>query len=66
MAQDYARIISINDPKLDELQARSAFFPDLPHQVVKAQKLSWAFNGQDLGLVDHVTQTFFLLSKGPV
>lgn len=66
MAQDYVRIIRVNDPKLDELQARSAVFPDLPHQVVKAQKLSWALNGQDLGLVDRVTQTFFILRKGPV
>jgi hypothetical protein len=65
MAQEYARIIREFDPKLDELQTRSAVFPDLPHQVVKAQKLSWRFNGQDLGLIDRATQTFFILRKGP-
>ncbi|MNL32852.1 hypothetical protein D3C87_1547300 [compost metagenome] len=64
MAQDYVRTVKEMDPRLDELQARSAVFPDLPHQVVKAQKLSWHFNGQDLGLIDHTTQTFFLLRKG--
>ena len=65
MAQDYERIIRINDPKLEELQTRSAFFPDLPHEVVKAQKLSWLLYGQDLGLVDRTTETFFRLCDGP-
>ncbi|MEG0044459.1 MAG: hypothetical protein RR729_00660, partial [Comamonas sp.] len=59
------RIIRINDPKLEELQTRSAFFPDLPHEVVKAQKLSWLLYGQDLGLVDRTTETFFRLCDGP-
>lgn len=65
MAQDYVRIVKEMDPQLDDLRARSALFPDLPHEDVKAQKLSWYLNGQDLGLIDHTTQVFFILRKGP-
>lgn len=64
MAQDYVRIIREIDPQLDELQVRSSVFPNLPHKVVKAQKLTWHFNAQDLGLLDRTTQTFFVLKKG--
>ncbi|SEF25619.1 hypothetical protein ABL840_01720 [Variovorax sp. NFACC27] len=66
LAAHFARQIYFVDPKLDDLASRAELFPDLPHAVVKAMKLTWNFHYLDLGLCDRTSGTFFVLQKGPM
>jgi hypothetical protein len=66
LAAHLSRLIYFVDPKLDDLASRAEIFPDLPHAVVKAMKLTWNFHYLDLGLCDKASETFFVLQKGPI
>lgn len=65
LAMEYANIVRQLDPKLDSLAARTEIFDTLPHEVVKAMKLSWHLHYLDFGLLDKATSTFFVLRHGP-
>lgn len=64
LAMDFARIIHLVDQKLDDLSSRSELFKDLPHEVVKAMKLSWHLDYLNLGLIDKVTSNFYVFRYG--
>jgi hypothetical protein len=64
LADDYTRLIWTMDAKMDDLQARSEVFSDLPHATVKAMKLRWHLNYLDLGLLDRTTSTFHVFRRG--
>jgi hypothetical protein len=66
MAQEYVHVIREIDPKLDELQARASVFTGVPHEAVRAMKVRWHFNCQDLGILDRTSGTFFIFRKGPL
>ncbi|RYZ87833.1 MAG: hypothetical protein EOP04_10770 [Proteobacteria bacterium] len=65
LAMEYARIVYQVDPKLDSLAGRAEIFQKLPHETIKAMKLSWHMQYLDFGLLDKTTSTFFVLRYGP-
>jgi len=65
LAMEYARIVYELDPKLDSLAGRAEIFQTVPHEVIKAMKLSWHLQYLDFGLLDKTTSTFFVLRYGP-
>ena len=64
LATEFARVIHTIDQKLDNLSSRSEVFKDLPHEVVKAMKLSWHLHYLNLGVIDKTTSTFHVFRYG--
>lgn len=63
-AQEYSRIISQVDPRLDDKRFINDLYSDAGIKVPNKPKFEWAFNFTDLGIHEKNQSYFFLFRRG--
>ena len=65
LADEYARVIRMIDPKLDDVEFVRGLYGPAGSPCPKKPKLKWHLNYLDLGLFDAASGMFFIFRYGP-